>query len=115
VNSYFAKPVGRDTPIKIGCSEHPELRIQSLRWKGQKCELLAVVWTNVEGGLHAKFADWHEGGEWFTANPELLEFISTVQKFNQALRSLPIPRRLTPCGKDYKGHIGKFADVEIAA
>lgn len=120
MNAYFARPIGRDTPIKIGCSWNPHGRMVDLRWNGEQCELLAVIERNIEGQLHAHFADWHEGHEWFTANPELLAFIDRAAEFHRIakefdtlLRTLPVKgRRLTPNGGNKTAHIGKFAQTE---
>jgi hypothetical protein len=114
--AYFARPVGRETPIKIGYSWNPPSRMVDLRWNGEQCELLAVIERNVEGRLHAHFADWHEGREWFTVNPELLAFIEKAAEFDRVakefealLTALPAPRRLTPNGGNKVAHIGKYA------
>jgi hypothetical protein len=114
MKTYFAKPIGRETPIKIGQSWRPAGRVNELRWGRRNCELIAVIDANVEGRLHARFADWHEGKEWFTVNPELLDFIRAVQAYNDLLDGLPPPRRLTPNGGVRVAHIGKYAAFEVA-
>ena len=112
MQTYFARPVGRETPIKIGRSGSPIGRVWAdVRWiDGEglrhKCELLATIDQDLEGRFHARFAGWHEGGEWFTANPELLDFIPALQCVEKMLESLPAKRRLGGVGKHYKAHIG---------
>ncbi|KHK96350.1 hypothetical protein LK09_15270 [Microbacterium mangrovi] len=62
--------------IKIGTSRNPRQRLAAI-WHD---ELLAFERGGraVEQARHRQFADLREGGEWFTAAPELLAHIATL-------------------------------------
>lgn len=78
---YFAKPVGMDGPIKIGCSSIPLDRITQLaEWSPIPLEFLGAVAGNYmdEQFLHSCFADLHSHHEWFHPTPELRDIIEKV-------------------------------------
>jgi hypothetical protein len=112
--TYFARPIGLETPIKIGRTITPSGRLLDLRWHGCRCEYLALIDGNFEFRFHAKFADWHEGGEWFTATPALLETIDAINAFAFDLSTLP-PKRELSGGRYHKAKIGALAKIGIAA
>jgi len=58
--------------IKIGISQEPGTRAQTLN-----AELLGAIWgdRDLEAQLHEEFHDLRVGGEWFRAEPRLLERI----------------------------------------
>jgi hypothetical protein len=115
MKTYFARPIGRETPIKIGRSDSPWGRVyMDVRWGKERCELIAVLEGDFEHRLHAKFADWHEGREWFTSNDELLAVIDAVTAGTFDTSDLPAPRELGG-GRYHKAKIGKFAKIGIAA
>lgn len=114
MKTYFARPEGRKSPIKIGRSGSPYGRVfADVRWNCRKCEVLAVFEGDIERRLHARFADWHEGREWFTATDELLSVIDAVNGGTFDPSDLPPPRDLG--GKRHtEAKIGKFA-AKVAA
>ena len=63
---YYLRYANR---IKIGTTAHPRQRLAALMHD----ELLAFERGDrvLEGERHRQFADIREGGEWFTATPEL--------------------------------------------
>ncbi|WP_456284694.1 GIY-YIG nuclease family protein [Microbacterium sp. JZ101] len=62
--------------VKIGTSTDPRRRLRTIRHE----ELLAFEQGGrpVEQARHAQFAHLREGGEWFTAAPELLAHIASL-------------------------------------
>lgn len=79
---YFLKPVGMYGPIKIGTSEMPMNRLQSLMaWSPFKLELLATTpgsWQ-LEFKLHCRFARSHLHAEWFEPDTDLMIGISALR------------------------------------
>lgn len=86
--------------VKIGATSNPERRINGLQTGfPDPLEVLVVVHSNVisESQGHLRFAHLRASGEWFRAEPELLDFIETLkseqaahyerQKLITALRS----------------------------
>jgi hypothetical protein len=79
---YFIKPVGMDGPIKIGCSWSPESRLRALMvWSPFDLEIVATIAGDfdLEGRIHAQFAEHHRRQEWFNWTPELLALIEEVK------------------------------------
>jgi hypothetical protein len=80
-NVYFIKPIGMDGPIKIGFSQNPKHRLEQLMvWSPFPLEIAAAMpgtWHD-EQELHKRFASTRLHKEWFSASPELLEYIATV-------------------------------------
>lgn len=108
--TYFARPVGEDGPVKIGRSLSPWARKWDLRApNGSKVDLFLVIPGDWERRFHARFADWHIGGEWFAINDELTHVLDVIEAGAFDLNSLPAGRRLSPCGRHYKGHVGHLA------
>ena len=61
--------------IKIGCSQYPESRVQSLRLEsGEEMVLLRTLDGAflTEKWLHKRFSESWVKGEWFRFNPEML-------------------------------------------
>lgn len=90
-HTYF---VQRGNAIKIGHSAIPKQRISSLQVAfAEPLEILAIVPNTVvsEAAAHQKFAHLRMTGEWFRAEPELIEFILAV-KFEAG----QIPRKPGP-------------------
>lgn len=73
--TYFVR---RGDLIKIGHSGAPKQRVKAL---GKGIKVLAIVLNTVigEGAAHRKFDHLRHEGEWFRADPELLEFIETIR------------------------------------
>lgn len=90
---YFIRA---DRAIKIGYSENPEMRLGNLQVGTQhELELLAVMHgeREDEGKLHERFSDLHIRGEWFRAEPALLDFIETAA---EAIEPRPVPVPVPP-------------------
>lgn len=74
---YFIQ-VGESGPIKIGFSSNVDQRLRTLQTgHTEKLKLLhSQIGTKAdEGRLHNRFRNIHIKGEWFEADPSLLEFI----------------------------------------
>lgn len=72
-------------PIKIGRALHPQSRLKTFQaWTPYPLRVLATVREDVsictEGDLHRKFADYRMHGEWFRADPVLLDYIRRLKK-----------------------------------
>lgn len=67
---YYLRLEGR---IKIGTSRNIKLRLQNLPW--DTIELLEIGNEAEEHLRHSQFAHLRIQGEWFKADPELLDFI----------------------------------------
>lgn len=82
---YFIKPMFMDGPIKIGVSECPQKRIESLAvWSPFQLEIVAQAPGELsdEQFIHSCFADVHSHKEWFNASPLLLKTIEKVKQTN---------------------------------
>lgn len=80
-NIYFLRPVGMAGPIKIGCSQYPKGRLQSIAaWSPFPLEIVAITPGDfrLERRLHGLFAKHHQRCEWFTATPELVALVEHV-------------------------------------
>jgi hypothetical protein len=79
---YFAKPIGMDGPIKIGCSTMPTTRLLTLMsWCPFPLELLAVIkgGYRMEADIHDCFAEAHRHNEWFDPSPDLVRAIERLK------------------------------------
>ena len=68
--------------IKIGFSDTPQKRMEALSvWCPIPMRLLATLsgWRTLEAELHARFEHLRHRGEWFRAEPELLDFVERVK------------------------------------
>lgn len=78
---YFMKPKGKKGPIKIGCSNGPDQRLETLAaWSPYPLEIVGTVPGNFpdEGFLHSCLADHHLHREWFKAVPQVIEAMQKV-------------------------------------
>lgn len=78
---YFMKPVGRDGPVKIGCSFTPISRLDTfMMWSPEPLEIAATAPGNMsdEYAVHRRFAHLHSHCEWFRADDALTEAIKVV-------------------------------------
>jgi hypothetical protein len=74
---YFIQIDGEGA-IKIGVSNNPLSRLETLQTGShQRMTLLGILpgGYDVESQIHAQFAKSRIRGEWFTASPELIDFI----------------------------------------
>lgn len=84
---YFARAVGGDGPIKIGCSNDVRRRIEQMsNWSPVPLEALVAVPGSPthEHALHRRFAHLRLHGEWFAPHPDLLAHIETLLRAPQA-------------------------------
>lgn len=98
---YFIKPIGFDSPIKIGCTTNIQERFAGLSLQSPwPLEILATI----EGGLtverqfHTKFLSSRLRGEWFVSSPDLLDTIAAIAAGRFDVETLPAPVCL-PCRK----------------
>lgn len=79
---YFIRPIGADGPVKIGCSEAPEVRLSSmLTWSPLPLEIAAFAPGSLqdEGFIHSCFADDHSHREWFKPSAALTALVDAVK------------------------------------
>lgn len=79
---YFIKPIGMDGPVKIGCSDIPEIRLKALTcWSPFPLEIAVTIPgdTRLEGRLHSTFGQHHSHHEWFLSSPELRQLIHDLK------------------------------------
>lgn len=78
---YFIRPIGKDGPVKIGCSELPVDRLSYLMsWSPVPLEVVATTPGDhkLERRIHGIFAADHSHREWFRCSPQLIEFIAKI-------------------------------------
>lgn len=101
---YFARPIGMDGPVKIGCSGQPNARLAGLMaWSPFLLEVAAAIPGDrrLESRFHAAFRRQHSHHEWFRPSPELTATIAAVAEGSFDLTTLPHTPR-DPLGH-YKG------------
>lgn len=88
---YFIECAGR---IKIGKAKHVHSRISGMTLP-YKHKVLAI-WRNSgerEKHIHSRFAEHRKYGEWFSKDPEILEFIQKVIKGEMSFMTLAKRKR----------------------
>lgn len=99
---YFARPVGMDGPIKIGWSNAPEQRILNLMtWSPFPLELVVMIsgGRELEKNIHECFADLHSHGEWFRADPRLVDAIYKLVIGFPVGQAIDLEKRIGRIGK----------------
>lgn len=79
---YFAKVIEMESPIKIGCTSNPDMRLQRLMaWVPFQMEIMAFAPGGYveESRVHRRFASSRLHGEWFSIDPALTAFISAIK------------------------------------
>lgn len=79
---YFIRPVGMLGPIKIGYSETPAHRLETLMaWSPFPLEIAATVpgSFNLEQLLHRRFLSAHLHREWFNPVADLIKTVQALQ------------------------------------
>lgn len=79
---YFIKPVGKPGPIKIGCSQSPDARLESINaWAPHPLEMLVSIPGSfeLERRLHTCFSAFHSHGEWFHPSDEMARGIEALK------------------------------------
>lgn len=77
---YFIQ-AGEGGPIKIGCSRSPIVRLNELQTgNAEKLVYCGAIpgGFELEQRLHERFASLRVAGEWFNAEPELVDYIRSV-------------------------------------
>jgi hypothetical protein len=93
---YFIKPVGLDGPIKIGFSNNPEMRLETLTgWSPWPLEIIGRVPGDGtdETFLHECFNAQHSHREWFRSSPSLRLIIDEIVSAGSIA---PARAKLTP-------------------
>jgi len=97
---YFARPIGGDGRIKIGCSYNPAKRLVALAsWSAYPIEIIAVAAGGFadEKMLHQFFADDRLHCEWFRASDDLHFVIEAMSRArlsaSDAIAALPSRRK----------------------
>lgn len=121
---YFIRPVGSYTPIKVGCSDRPEKRRQSIAPQfGKPLEIVAQFAGSIDDEHRIQSLVWghHRGGEWFDWCPELQTIIDDVQAGTFDIHSLPaterrpMPGRRKPWTEEQRQRASHAARVRLAA
>lgn len=89
---YFIRPIGMESPIKIGCSVSPDGRRRTLEsWCPLPLEIIAEIDGDfqLERRFHARFLDSYIRHEWFHASPELNAAIEQIVAGTFDLTTLP--------------------------
>lgn len=89
---YFLRPIGKEGPIKIGCSYEPKDRLSGyMAWSPVPLEIVATIPGNytVESRFHAKFEHLHSHFEWFNVGPDLTETIEAIRAGTFDVDALP--------------------------
>jgi hypothetical protein len=76
---YFAKPVGRHSPVKIGWSRRPETRVRQISVGSPHSLEVYCSWTHpdtrfLENALHRKYAARRLNSEWFDITTRVVDF-----------------------------------------
>ena len=80
---YFVKPKNADGPIKIGCSDRPDLRLRVMNCDSPlPLEIIATFsgFNETERQLLRQFDHLHSHGSWFHAGDDLIEFLKAAQE-----------------------------------
>lgn len=94
---YFARPIGKIEPIKIGCSKRVERRLQQLRWVARsELELLAAIPGSLDDERRIQSLFWHDRieGEWFSWSRGLQILIDAAARGELEIDALPVTRIL---------------------
>jgi len=78
---YFIRPAGMLGPIKIGFSEAPTSRLETLAaWSPFKLEIAATIPGSrlLESSIHDCFGDDWSHREWFFPSRRLVEFVTRI-------------------------------------
>lgn len=80
---YFIRPVGMSGPVKIGCSNWPQDRLDTLSaWSPYPLEIVAEIADGdmqMERRIHCLFAEQHSHREWFRESPALTSMIDRLR------------------------------------
>lgn len=101
---YFARG-HRSKLIKIGCSNSPDFRTATFKYKFDQGESATVLFAipgayKEETDFHKQFKKHHSHGEWFYEEGELATFVKAgrirYKKWRERPRPTPIPKSLEP-------------------
>jgi Meiotically Up-regulated Gene 113 (MUG113) protein len=87
---YFVQMLP-DGPIKIGRAANPEKRLRALQTASPfDLAVRALIKScrpgQDESSIHHDLAEWRIRGEWFDADPAVLEFIDRADELQEQLR-----------------------------
>lgn len=71
---YFLRPVGKRGPVKIGCSQAPIMRLDTMTaWSPVPLEIVVTIpgSLDLERNIHECLADLHSHCEWFRAHKRI--------------------------------------------
>lgn len=94
---YFIRPVGMESPVKVGCSQSPEGRRGSLAtWSPFSLEIIAEIdgdhW--LERRFHAYFRDTYQRREWFGWSDRMAAVVAAINAGTFDKSILPEPTRI---------------------
>ena len=104
--------------VKVGWTQRPERRFREVvREAGGSGE---VLWAHLgtrrlEAELHALFAEWSLGGEWFRAEAGLLTWLGALPSETARRRILCTARPRTRGARDYHGPLGPGSRTKRAS
>lgn len=105
---YFIRPVDSMGPVKIGCSEGPNGRLNTLQtWSPVKLEVVATIPGDLktEARFHALFIASHSHGEWFHWSGQLEMVIDLINAGRFDTDTLPEPTDLRRLTGDYVSNL----------
>lgn len=93
---YFVQRADGEGPIKIGYSQQPQTRFQTIDCASPvPMQVLALLPGpfELEQRVHARFLGQHIRYEWFKATPDLLGVVESVRSGTFDSQTLPPPTR----------------------
>lgn len=112
---YFAQSK-RTGEVKIGFSTNVSDRLYHLGWE-RFTTMTLLGWVpggpKVEREMHAKFAEFSLGREWFEPAPELLAFVEASTRHDEPINVPSIYGRITDAGYDLLlAHEKRYSSLE---
>jgi hypothetical protein len=99
---YFIRPIGMTSPIKIGCSEVPQHRLETLMaWSPLPLEVVATIpgKFDLERNIHECLADLHSHREWFNDDGRIAVIIDKLKAGTPIGEAMDLTARVRPMGK----------------
>lgn len=94
---YFIRPIGMESPVKVGSSVSPDGRRETLEtWSPFPLEVIAEIegGYEIERRFHALFRDTYQRREWFDWSPLIAETVTAINTGTFDVATLPAPQRL---------------------
>jgi len=92
---YFARPIGKREPIKIGCTSNVTNRLQQLRPIARsELELVAAIPGSMDDERRIQSLCWHDRieGEWFKWSSVLQILMDAAARNELEIDALPAAR-----------------------